>query len=221
MTMTQLLLVSAIASALSPAACNDHSCGDVPKFYPATGSGAVMTGELAPGALDQRIVVSSDRTFLEYTFTRNGTTTTARYALSETPRTVPWYFVTIRRTPPHGDCAAQAGRGPVVDSVEVSRGGVVISDARAFYAAANCGQMITAKAPVELNGPPDGLGLALAGDPFGWAVGERLVLESGDAVTVTVLDGAGEAFDVYAARQQVSFDMKLGTLTGTGTLTVP
>ena len=85
----------------------------------------------------------------------------------------------------------------------------------------NCGQTVTAKAPEELNGPPDGLGLALAGDALGWAVGERLVLVSGDTVTVTVLDGAGESFDVYAAWQQTSFDVKLGTLAGTGTVTVP
>ena len=52
-------------------------------------------------------------------------------------------------------------------------------------------------------------------------MGERLVLESGDTVTVTVLDGAGESFDVYASHQQTGFDMKLGTLTGTSTVTVP
>jgi hypothetical protein len=63
--------------------------------------------------------------------------------------------------------------------------------------------------------------LALSGDALGWAMGERLVLESGDTVTVTVLDGAGESFDVYASHQQTGFDMKLGTLTGTSTVTVP
>jgi len=221
MSPARFLLVLAFALALSPTACDvDRACGDAPKLYPATGGGAVVSGALAPGALDQRIVVSPDRKFIEYTFSRNGATVTARYALAETPREPSSHFVTIRRTPPHGDCAAQAGRGPVIDSVEVRRGGVLVSDARSFYAS-NCGQTLTAKAPEELNGPPDGVGLALAGDELGWAMGERLVLESGDTVTVTVLDGAGESFDVYGAGQQTSFDIKLGTLTGTGTITVP
>jgi hypothetical protein len=217
----RILLVSALAAAISPVACEDRVSCDVPKVYPATGSGMAVSGELAAGALDQKVVVSPDRKFLDYTFTRNGTTMTARYALSETPHPPSRYFVTIRRTPPHGDCAAQAGRGPVIDAVEVRRGGAVISDARSFYASASCGQVLTNKAPGALNGPPDGVGLALAGDALGWALGERVVLESGDTVTVTVLDDAGESFDVYATGSQTGFDVKLGTLTGTGTVTVP
>jgi hypothetical protein len=146
---------------------------------------------------------------------------TARYALAEGPPAHPLYFVTIRRTPPHGDCAALAGHGPVIDAIEVKRGGVVVASPTAFYSSAACGGELTAKAPAALNGPPDGVGLALAGNELGWALGGRRTLVSGDTVTVTVLDAAGESFDVYGPWQQTSHDVKLGTLTGTGTVTVP
>jgi hypothetical protein len=77
-----------LLAVLAVASCTDEPggyCGPDPKTYPATGSGAVTSGDLATDALDQKIVVSADRQFLEYTFTRNGMTMTARYALSEAP----------------------------------------------------------------------------------------------------------------------------------------
>jgi hypothetical protein len=212
-----------LLGALAFASCTDGpgSCGDAPKSYPAIGSGTVSSGDLATDAVDQRIVVSPDRQFLEYTFKRNGTTMTARYALSETPRSLALTFVTIGRPPPAIACNALAGRGPVIDSIEVKRGGVVISDPRAFFASGRCGDALTAKATDDLNGPPDGNGVALAGGGLGWAVGERIALVSGDEVTVTVLDGSGEPFEVFASWQETSYDVSLGRLTGTGTLIVP
>jgi hypothetical protein len=196
-------------------------CGEIPKLFPATGSGVTVTGALLPDAQAQSIVVSPDRRFLEYTFTRNGTVTTARYALSETPPTRALYFVTVRRPLPLAECAALVGRGPVIDSVEVKRGGAVISNARSYFSSARCGQVLTNKAASELNGSPDGVGVALGDSELGWVVGTRIALLSGDEVVVTVLDGAGEPFEVYASHEEPSYDLKLGTLTGTGSVRVP
>lgn len=196
-------------------------CGEVPKLFPATGSGVTVSGALLPDAQAQSILVSPDRRFLEYTFTRNGTVTTARYALSETPPIRALYFVTVRRPLPLAECATLVGRGPVIDSVEVKRGGELISSARSYFSSARCGQGLTNKAASELNGSSDGLGVALGDSELGWVVGTRLVLLSGDEVVVTVLDGAGEPFEVYASHEQTGYDLKLGTLTGTGSFRVP
>jgi hypothetical protein len=203
--------------------CTDgpRPCGETPKIYPATGSGAAVSGALVPGAQDQTITVSADRRSLVYTFTRDGAHMTARYALTEAPVPRALYFVAIVRPPPAIACTALTGRGPVIDAVEVRRGGAVISDARSFFASGRCGESLTSKASEALDGPPDGNGLALGGSDLGWAVGPRIALVSGDEVTVTVLDASAEPFEVYATGQQTSYDMKLGTLTGTGTLTVP
>jgi hypothetical protein len=214
-----------LIAALALAACTDERwwrCDQTtPKIYPATGNGAAVSGALTPGAQDQRITVSADRRSLVYTFTRDGAHMTARYALTEASRPRALYFVVIGRPPPAIACADLAGRGPVIDSVEVRRGGAVISDARSFFASGRCGESLTAKASEAFNGAPDGSGLALGGADLGWAVGTRIALVSGDEVTVTVLDASGEPFEVYATGQQTSYDVKLGTLTGTGTLTVP
>ena len=61
--------------------------------------------------------------------------------------------------------------------------------------AASCGQTVNDKGPVELNGPPDGIGLALAGNELEWTVAPRITLVSGDEVTVTVLDDSAPASD--------------------------
>jgi len=127
----------------------------------------------------------------------------------------------VRRPPPLGACSALVGRGPAIDSVEVKRGGAVIGSGRAFFSSARCGHDLTAKAGGELDGPPDGLATALGDSELGWTVGTRLALVSGDEVVVTVVDGAGEPFEVYASHQQTSYDVKLGTLTATGSLAVP
>jgi hypothetical protein len=44
---------------------------------------------------------------------------------------------------------------------------------------------------------------------------------SGDEVVVTVVDDAGAPFEVYASHQQTSYDVKLGALTGSGSVRVP
>jgi len=194
---------------------------DSPQLFPATGSGVTATGALLPDAQAQRIVVSPDRRFLEYTFMRNGNVTTARYALSETPPTPAPHFVTVRRPLPQAACSALVGRGPVIDSVEVRRGGMVVGSGRSYFSSARCGQGLTDKAASELNGSPDGLGVALGDSELGWVVGTRIALVSGDEVVVTVVDDADEPFEVYASYQQTSYDVKLGTLTGSGSVRVP
>jgi len=67
----------------------------------------------------------------------------------------------------------------------------------------------------------DGLGVALGDSELGWVVGTRIALVSGDEVVVTVVDDADEPFEVYASYQQTSYDVKLGTLTGSGSVRVP
>jgi hypothetical protein len=219
--MMRAIALAVVVVGLAGAACGGPPPCDTPRVYPATGSGVVISGQLATGAQDQRVVISPDRRFLEYTFTRNGTTTTARYALSEVSPEPALYFVTIRRPSNQADCAALAGRGPVIDAIEVNRGGSVISDARAGFSAASCGQPLNDKGPVELDGPPDGIGLALGGNEVEWTVAPRITLVSGDEITVTVLDDSGEPFEVYASHSLTSYGVKLGTLTGTGSVTMP
>ena len=91
--MMRAMVLAVVVAGLAGAACGPRPATR-PGSYPATGSGAVISGELATGAQDQRVVISPDRRFLEYTFTRNGTTTTARYALSEMSPEPALYFVT-------------------------------------------------------------------------------------------------------------------------------
>jgi hypothetical protein len=219
--MMRAIALAVVVVGLAGAACGGPPPCDTPRVYPATGSGVVISGQLATGAQDQRVVISPDRRFLEYTFTRNGTTTTARYALSDVSPEPALYFVTIRRPSNQADCAALAGRGPVIDAIEMNRGGSVISDARAGFSAASCGQPLNDKGPVELDGPPDGIGLALGGNEVEWTVAPRITLVSGDEITVTVLDDSGEPFEVYASHSLTSYGVKLGTLTGTGSVTMP
>jgi hypothetical protein len=213
-----------LLAVLTLAGCNSAPppCPEPEKVYPATGAGAVLrgSGELVSRAEDQRIAISADRQFLEYTFTRDGTTFTARYALSETRPARARKYVLVRRSNGPAPCGGTA-LGPVIDSIEVKRGGAVISTGRSFFASNRCGEGLTNKASPQLNGPPDGQGTALAGSDLGWALDDRTTLVSGDQVVVTVLDASREAFDVYAGGDQASFDVKLGTLTATGTVVVP
>ena len=148
--MMRAMVLAVVVAGLAGAACGPRPAtrpGSIPPPAAASSSRA----SLATGAQEQRVVISPDRRFLEYTFTRNGTTTTARYALSEMPPEPALYFVTIRRPSTQADCAALAGRGPVIDAIEVKRGGTVISDARAGFSAASCGQPLNDKGPVGLN----------------------------------------------------------------------
>ena len=142
-------------------------------------------------------------------------------AFSIFPPTPALYFVTVRRPLPLAECTALVGRGPVIDSVEVKRGGAAIGSGRSYFSSARCGQGLTDKAASELNGSPDGLGVALGNSELGWVVGTRLALVSGDEVVVTIVDGAGAPFEVYASHQETSYDVKLGTLIGTGSVRVP
>jgi len=220
--MTIPRVAPVLASIVLAACTNDPpACNEPPPLFPATGSSVTVPRMLVTDAQAQRVSISPDRQFLEYTFTRNGVVTTARYALSESQPAPALLFVMVRRPPPLTECNALVGRGPVIDSVEVKRSGVVIGSGRAFFSSARCGHDLTAKAEGQLNGPPDGLGTPLGDSELGWIVGTRLALVSGDEVVVTVVDDAGEPFEVYASHQEVSYDVKLGTLTGTGSLPVP
>ena len=217
--MMRAIVLAVVVASLAGAACGGPPPCNTPRVYPATGSGVVISGEVH-GALDQRVVISPDRRFLD---TRSRATE-RRQRRATRCRDVAGtraLFRDHRRPSTQADCAALAGRGPVIDAIEVSRGGTVISDARAGFSAASCGQPLNDKGPVGLNGPPDGIGLALAGNELEWTVAPRITLVSGDEVTVTVLDDSGEPFEVYASHSVTSYDVKLGTLTGSGSVTMP
>lgn len=215
--------VAAAVVAIASASCTEEppACPAAPQVFPATGSGVTVAGALLPDAQAQRIVVSPDRRFLEYTFTRNGTVATARYALAQTPAPPALYFVTLRRPPPLVECSLLVGRGPVIDSLQVKRGGALIGSARSYHSSARCGHGLTDKAASELNGAPDGVGVALGDSELGWVPGPRITLQSGDEIVVTILDDGGEPFEIYGSREQTGHDVKLGTLTGTGSVRVP
>jgi hypothetical protein len=89
--MTMRNLASAVFACLALAACGPDggSCGDAPTLLASAGSTSLANGDLISGATDQRVTISTDRRFLNYTFTRNGVTMTARYALAAPPATDP------------------------------------------------------------------------------------------------------------------------------------
>lgn len=57
---------------------------------------------------------------------------------------------------------------------------VIDSGRSSYFSSARCGQGLTDKAASELNGSPDGLGVALGDSELGWVVGTRLALVSDD-----------------------------------------
>ena len=141
----------------------------------------------------------------------------------ETPPPYAIRYVSIRRPPPLAACTNIAARGPSIDAIEVRRRGVVISTGVApFLSATQCMTGVpTDKASPSLGGAPDGVGVALGGNEYAWALGEHVSLQAGDEIVVTVVGGTNEPFQVFSGADQLVHPMELGTLAGTGTVTVP
>ena len=214
-----------LAACLLLAGCSNErfgTCDDV-VYEVATGGGDVTSGGLTSGAQQQHVTISPDRSRMEYTFVRDGVSYTAVYALNEAPPPPAIRYVSIRRPPPLAACTALEARGPSIDAIEVRRRGVVISTGVGpFISSARCTTgMLTDKASPNLGGGPDGVGVALGGNEYGWSLGEHVALRAGDEIVVTVLDGANEQFQVFAGSEPVTQQMELGTLTGSGSVTVP
>ena len=174
------------------------------------------------GAQQQRIAISADRSRFEYTFVRDGASYTAVYALGEAAPPPALRWVSIRRPPPLATCADLGNRGPTIDSIEIRRGGVVVATGNVPRFASDRCPRVDDKGPPSLAGPPDGQGVALAGNELAWLLtGDRMTLRPGDEVVVTVLDGSSEPFQVFAGPEPLVQQLQLGTLTGSGSVTVP
>ena len=218
MTLRHLPLMACLllAGCGGPPPCN------VPKVEVATGSGEFHVAELTAGAQQQRIAISADRTRFEYTFVRDGVSYTAVYALGEAPPPPALRWVSIRRPPPLATCADLGNRGPTIDAIEIRRGGVVVATGNVPRFASDRWPRVDDKGPPSLAGPPDGQGVALAGNELAWLLtGDRMTLRPGDEVVVTVLDGSNEPYQVFAGPEPLVQQLQLGTLTGSGTVTVP
>jgi hypothetical protein len=198
-------------------------CPAAPEILPSAGNGAAQTGLLVPQAEEQFLTIPAARDYVEYRFKRGGISYTARYALSNVPPPPALQFVFVRRPRPLPECAALTGRGPIIDAIEVRRGGSVVSSGEnAYEAVARCpGQGLTDKAPAALNGPPDGNGASLGDAEYGWRLAGRVTLQSNDEVTVTVLDAGAESFEIFAGSGQTEQTLRLGALDGSGTVRVP
>lgn len=135
----------------------------------------------------------------------------------ESPR-----FVSIRRPPPLAACAQLDGRGPIIDAIQIRRGGVVISEGVSPYlSSARCTtDGLTSRAPPCLGGPPDGVGVGLGGNELGWSLAEGEALREGDEVVVTVVGGANEPYQVFAGADRIDHRLELGTLAGSGSVVV-
>lgn len=175
-----------------------------------------------PLAEEQTLTISQLHDYAEYTFTRAGISYIARYALSRElpPSALP--FVFVQRPQPIPGCAALEGHGPIIDAIEVRRGGSLISTGQNSYQSpTGCPGKGFIK-PSPMDGSPDGQGAALGNAAyFGWQLSGKVTLESGDEVTVTVLDSPSEPFEVFAGSSQTQGTLKLGALSGSGTLQVP
>jgi hypothetical protein len=175
-----------------------------------------------PSAGEQTLTIPQAHDYVEYSFKRDGISYTARYALSKDlpPSVLP--FVFVQRPQPISACAALDGHGPVVDAIEVRRGGSLISTGADSYASSSACPGKGLPKPSPLDGPPDGQGAALGNaEYFGWRLAGKVTLVSGDEVTVTVLDSEAKPFEVFAGSLQWQGTLKLGTLSGSGTLRVP
>jgi hypothetical protein len=207
-------------------ACDDGlpQCGNVEKIQLATGTGAVENGALATGATDQSVAISADRQRLEYTFTLDGKRYTAVYALSETQPPPMLRAVSIRRATASLDCATLKNLGPVVDGIEIHRHGRRLANVVSTLIPGPCsGMMSPEKGPAALNGPPDGQGVSLSSNSFSWSLPWGNALLPGDEISITVL---GTSTDPYVVHAIADADdtvpgVELGTLTGSGTVTVP
>jgi hypothetical protein len=219
------LIVLGLGAALFAACENTEppSCPSAQEILPAAGNGAAQTGALVPQGDEQFLTIPAARDQVAYTFKRGGVSYTARYTLSREPPPVVLPFVFVRRSPPVAECAALAGKGPIIDALEIRRGGSVVSSGdEAYLSSARCpGQGLTNKAPTALNGPNDGNGAALGDAEYGWRLAGKVTLESGDEVAVTVLDASAESFEVFAGPEQTRPTLKLGVLNGSGTVRVP
>jgi hypothetical protein len=135
----------------------------------------------------------------------------------------PLRFVSIRRPPPLAACAQLEARGPIIDAIQIRRGGVVISEGVGPYlSSARCtADGLTGRAPSCLGGPPDGVGVRLGGNELGWSVAEGEALREGDEVVVTVIGGMNEPYQVFAGADRIDHRHELGTLTGSATVPVP
>ena len=199
-------------------------CPPVPELWPAAGTGTPgFSGEvLVPSAGGQTLTISQLHDYAEFTFTRGGISYTARYALSKElpPSALP--FVFVQRPQPIPACAALEGHGPIIDAIEVRRCGALISTGQNSYpSTTGCPGKGLIK-PSPMDGPPDGQGAALGSATyFGWRLSGKVTLESGDEVTVTVLDSPSEPFEVFAGSSQTQGTLRLGALSGSGTLQVP
>jgi hypothetical protein len=197
-------------------------CPPIPELWPAAGTGTPSMGMLVPLAEEQSLTIAPTHDYAEYRFKRAGISYTARYALGREPPPYALPFVFVQRPQPLPPCAALAGHGPTIDAIDIRRGGSVVSTGQDSSASrGDCpGQGLTKPSP--LDGPPDGQGASLADAAhFSWRLAGKLTLQTGDQVTVTVLDSAAEPFEVFAGSQQAQATLKLGALSGSGTVLVP
>lgn len=213
-------LAAILAVVLLGGGCDERPPCKLSPLAEATGSADVQSGELTPGAQAQRVTISADRTRFEYTFTRDGRTFTAVYALGQTPPPPALRHVAVRRPASSATCTALSPRGPTVDAVEVRRRGAVIGPVGADAARSDC-RPADEKAPATINGPPDGQGALLGSDVFRWALPERVALREGDEVAVTVLASVyNEPYEVVALSFE-GVELLLGTAAGSTRVTVP
>jgi hypothetical protein len=206
--------------------CSEHgSCPNLPDCLPATGTAALRSGALIRIAEEQSITISPARDYLDYRFKLDGVSYVARYALSEEPPPIAYTYVFVRRSAPVPACGTMAGQGPIIDAIEVRRAGRTVAYGKVLDPSSRCaGQSPVDKAvTATLGGAPDGVGAPLGDADYGWQLTNKVTLRSRDEVVVTVLDTLGAAFDVLVGTDSYIENAKvsLGTLQGTGTLTMP
>jgi len=109
-----------------------------------------------------------------------------------------------------------------IDAIEIRRAGRLIAVGGVPRFASDRCPRPDDKGPPSLAGPSDGQGVALAGNELAWPLdGKRMALRPGDEVVVSVLDASSEPFQVFAGPEPLVQQVQLGTLTGSGTVTVP
>lgn len=212
-----------LTACLLLASCTGPPPCDPPMLEVAIGSGEFDVAALTTGGAEQqRISIAPDRTRLEYSFVRDGVSYTAVYALGEAPPPPALRYVSIRRPPPMATCVELANRGPTIDAIEIRRRGVVIATGGVPRFSSDRCPREDDKAPPSLAGAPDGQGAMLGNNEFAWLVDRpRLALRPGDEIVVTVLDGINEPYQVFAGDEPLVQKLELGTLSGSGTVTVP
>jgi hypothetical protein len=212
-----LVFLGACSPNSSPSFCPAGALVQVP-----IGRGAVLSGSLGAGT-DEQIAISNDRQALEYRFSSGGTRYIARYELSTQPAAARFPDVVIRRSGPRANCAILSGRGPVIDAVEVWRGGArVATGDSAEWQLATCPRSTVDQKGVPVTGTPDGVGVALGdADALFVHLSDPTSLEPGDEVRVTVLDQGADPYEVLMGGKFFVREGPLGTLRGSGSVTVP